>query len=74
MRADEAAGGEQVRPRHAGEEVVLDLEVEAPITTFMNRPPTMLRDVRTCLDRKSSLLPAGTTAMPLWLGAKLAPM
>ena len=37
-------------------------------------PPLMLRDVSTCLDRKSSRLSAGMIAMPLWLGAKDAPM
>ena len=36
--------------------------------------PRMLREVRTCLVKKSSFASRLTVGMPLWFGAKDAPM
>ena len=39
-----------------------------------HQPPRTLRDVRTCLEKKSSFKSRAITGMPLWLGANDAPM
>jgi hypothetical protein len=45
-----------------------------PNIQVAHQPPLMLRDVRTCLVKKSSRAFASMTGMPLWFGANDAPM
>ena len=44
------------------------------MSQLANHPPEMLRDVRTCLEKKSSFASRAITGMPLWFGANVAPM
>jgi hypothetical protein len=39
-----------------------------------HQPPLTLREVRTCLVKKSSFASGAMTGMPLWFGANAAPM
>ena len=75
VRLDDRLGPAQVRARHRREQVVLDLVVQAAQGDVdRRRPPVTLRLVSTCRRRKSILTSAGTIGMPLWFGAKEAPM
>ena len=39
-----------------------------------HQPPRMLREVRTCLEKKSSFAFGAMIGIPLWFGANEAPM
>ena len=75
LLAHDLARLRQVRTGHAREEVVLDLVVEAAHEP-RRRPSRreMLREVRTCLVKKSSFAALSMIGMPLWFGANDAPM
>ena len=61
------------RTRHAREQVVLDLVVQATEHEVDQRSPVTSREVSTCLCRWSRRAPAAGINMPLWLGAKAIP-
>ena len=44
------------------------------MSAVIHQPPDTLRDVSTCLSRKSSFASCATIGMPTWFGAKLPPM
>src|SRR5437588_13106509 len=72
-RPDQGLGAAQVRPGHAGKEVVLDLVVKPPRTTSTIGPPRTLREVSTWRRRKSNSSCSLKIGIPLWLGTKAHP-